>query len=147
MHTRGEEIKDWMVERNLILINNPEDPPTFYLSRRKSQSTPDLAIATEYIERDTTRHVPNQLGGNDHKPVLSIISKTSAPPVTKTPAIWDYQKVDWAKFTTQIEDGTTKFNKSSSVRETSKQLTDLIIKAAYAYIPRGRKSNYTTLLD
>ena len=136
-----------MVERNLILINNPEDPPTFYLSRRKSQSTPDLAIATKYIERDTTRHVTNQLGGNDHKPVLIIISKTSAPPVTKMPAICDYKKADWAKFTTQIEDGSTKFNKSSSVRETSKQLTDLIIKAAYAYITRGRKSNYTTLLD
>ena len=143
MDTRGEEIEDWMVERNLILINNPEDPPTFYSRRWKSQSTPDIAIATEDIERDTIRNVTNQLGGSDHKPVLIIISKTSAPPVTKMPASWNYKKADWAKFTTQIEDGTRKFNKSLSVRQATKQLTDLIIKAAYTSIPRGRRASYT----
>ena len=92
MDTRGEEIEDWMVERNLILINSPEDPPTFYSRRWKSQSTPDIAIATEDIERDSTRNVTNQLGGSDHKPVLIIISKTSAPPVTKMSASWNYKK-------------------------------------------------------
>ena len=50
MDTRGEEIEDWMVERHLILINNPEDPPTFYSRRWKSQSSLDIAIATEDIQ-------------------------------------------------------------------------------------------------
>ena len=81
-----------MVERNLILINSPEDPPTFYSRRWKSQSTPDIAIATEDIEQDTTRNVTNKLGGSDHKPVLIIISKTSAPLVTKMPASRNYRK-------------------------------------------------------
>ena len=92
MDTRGDEIEDWMAERNLILINNPEDPPTFYSRRWKSQSTLDITIAREDIERDTIRNFTNQLGGSDHKPVLIIISKTSAPPVTKMPASWNYKK-------------------------------------------------------
>ena len=46
------------------------------------------------------------------------------------PASLNYKKADWAKFTTQVEDGTTEFNKSSSVREATKQLTNPIIKAA-----------------
>ena len=53
------------------------------------------------------------------------------------------KKADWAKFTTQVEDDTTKFNKSLSVRQATKQLTDLIIKAAHTSIPRGRRANYT----
>ena len=132
-----------MVERNLILINNPEDPPTFYSRRWKSQSTPDIAIATEDIEWDTIRNATNQLGGSDHKPVLIIISKTSAPPVTKMPASWNYKKTDWVKFTTQVEDGATKFNKSLSVGQATKRLTDIIIKAVYTFIPRGRRANHT----
>ena len=51
MDTRGAEIEDWMVERNLILIINPEDPPTFYSRRWKSQSAPIIAIATEDNEQ------------------------------------------------------------------------------------------------
>ena len=65
MNTLGEEIEDWMVEINLILINNPEDPPIFYSRRWKSKSTPDIAIVTEDIEQNTIRNVTHQLGGSD----------------------------------------------------------------------------------
>ena len=60
------------------------------------------------------------------------------------PASWNYKKADWAKFTTQVEEGTTKFNKSLSVRQATKQLTDLMIKAAYF---QRKKSELHTLLD
>ena len=30
MDQRGEEIEDWMMENKLILINQPDDTPTFY---------------------------------------------------------------------------------------------------------------------
>ena len=60
------------------------------------------------------------------------------------PARWNYyKKADWAKFTTQVEDGTTQFNTCSSVKEATKQLTDLIITAAYTFIPRGKRASYT----
>ena len=35
-HRRGDEVEDWQVKNNLLLLNDPEDPPTFF-SRRRSQ--------------------------------------------------------------------------------------------------------------
>ena len=32
---RGDEVEDWQIENNLLLLNDPEDPPTFF-------SRPDL---------------------------------------------------------------------------------------------------------
>ena len=69
---RGEEIEEWQIDTKLLLINDPEDPPTFYSRRWLTTSTPDLALATENIARKTTREVLNQLGGSDHKPVLLL---------------------------------------------------------------------------
>ena len=35
-HRRGDEVEDWQIKNNLLLLHDPEDPPTF-LSRRGSQ--------------------------------------------------------------------------------------------------------------
>ena len=70
---RGEEIEEWQVDTKLLLINDPEDPSTFYSRRWLTTTTPDLALATENIARKTMREVHNQLGGSDHKPVLLSI--------------------------------------------------------------------------
>ena len=44
---RGDEVEDWQIENNMLLLNDPEDPPTFFSRRWISTSTPDLAFATE----------------------------------------------------------------------------------------------------
>ena len=76
---RGEEIEEWQIDTKLLLINDPEDPPTFYSRRWLTTTTPDLALATENIARKTTREVLNQLGGSDHKPVLLSIDLNYKP--------------------------------------------------------------------
>ena len=44
---RGDKAEDWQIESNMLLLNDPEDPPTFFLPLWISTSTPDLAFATE----------------------------------------------------------------------------------------------------
>ena len=61
---RGEE---WQDDNNLILINKPEDTPTFYSRCWHTTSTPNIAICTEDIHSITKRTVGSQLGGSDHK--------------------------------------------------------------------------------
>ena len=50
-------------------------------------STPDLAFATEDIALKTCREVDNQLGGNDHRPVIltidNLAQRREAPHFTR----------------------------------------------------------------
>ena len=45
-NARGDEIEDWQSETNMVLIDDPDDPPTFYSRRWMTTSTPDLAFAS-----------------------------------------------------------------------------------------------------
>ena len=67
---RGEEIEDWQIDQKLLLINDPDDAPTFYSRRWLTTTTPDLALATEDLAKKTTRRILDQLGGSDHRPIL-----------------------------------------------------------------------------
>ena len=54
---RGDEVEDWQIENNLQLLNDPEDPPTFFSRRWISTATPDLAFASDDISKITSRKV------------------------------------------------------------------------------------------
>ncbi|GFS18327.1 RNA-directed DNA polymerase from mobile element jockey [Elysia marginata] len=55
MDSRGGNLEDWMTENQLILINKPDDTPTFFSRSSKSLSTPDLAMATDDVHSLTER--------------------------------------------------------------------------------------------
>ena len=54
----------------MVLINDPDDPPTFYSRRLMATSTPDLAFASGNLANRIQRNVTTQLGGSNHRPVL-----------------------------------------------------------------------------
>ena len=54
----------------MVLINDPDDPPTFYSQRWMTTSTLDLAFASGNLANKIQRNVTTQLGGSDHRPVL-----------------------------------------------------------------------------
>ena len=63
------------IENWLTLMNKPDDPHTFYSRTWRTISTPDLAIATDAIQGIAERGTSSQLGGNDHRPVISSIER------------------------------------------------------------------------
>ena len=64
-----------MTRNKVILINTPYDEPT-YLSRSwNTTSTPDLAAATDNIQKVTQLEVYSQLGGSDHRPVILNVNR------------------------------------------------------------------------
>ena len=81
---RGDEAEDWQIENNMLLLNDPEDPPTFFSRRWISTSTPDLAFATEDLSRKNNRKVLSQLAGSNHRPVLLAINLQYRPSNPKT---------------------------------------------------------------
>ena len=140
---RGDEVEDWQIENNLLLLNDAEDPPTYFSRRWLTTSTPDLAFASEDISRNTERKVLNQLGGSDHKPVLLTISLHSRPAKAKTFPRWNYKKANWDKFTSLADEycKSTKVD-DYNINRAREKYTQAVLQAATESIPRGARKNY-----
>ena len=140
---RGEEVEDWQVESKLLLLNDPEDPPTFYSRRWKTTSTPDLAFATDDLSKKTTRKVLNQLGGSDHRPVKLVINLQYRPQNSKTFPRWNYKRAKWEEFS-RLTDIYTKsvMTKDQNINRLAASFSQAILKAASDTIPRGARKNY-----
>ncbi|KAK7115386.1 hypothetical protein V1264_001263 [Littorina saxatilis] len=144
LNCRGEQIEDWMIDENLILINKPDDKPTCLSRAWKTTSTPDLAIATEDIHKICDRSVADQLGGSDHLPILLKLSlQEQASPMSKKPS-WNYKKANWAKFErlTDILCQETTIDSTQDININVKRISDCILQAAQQSIPRGRRKDY-----
>ena len=140
---RGDEVEDWQIESNMLLLNDPEDPPTFFSRRWITTSTPDLAFATEDLSRKTIRKVQSQLAGSDHRPVLLAINLQYRPSNPKTFPRWNYKKADWVKFS-RLSDEYCKGVKTDdyNINKATKSFNQAILKAASETIPRGARKNY-----
>ena len=138
---RGEEIEEWQDDNNLILINKPEDTPTFYSRCWHTTSTPDIAICTEDIHSITQRKVGSQLGGSDHKPVyLNLDTKiTTASPMPR----WNYKKADWKTYSHRSSILTSNIQTyERDINKVIKEFTTGILQAAKECIPKGARKEY-----
>ena len=139
---RGEELEDWQDDNNLILINEADDPPTFFHRGWRKCSTPDLAFCSEDIHRGIKREVGTQLGGSDHKPVF-ITVESNVIPIDNPKPRWNYKKAKWSLFSIRANE-LTKDIKTQDRNENTvvKEWTQGILKAAKETIPRGARRNY-----
>lgn len=140
--SRGEDIQDWMMDNELVLINKPDDKPSYYSRAWKTTSTPDLAIATEDIQKRAVRVVHDQLGGSDHLPISIHIAdlKTTTEYCRKT-ASWNFQKADWEQYRFHAED-LCNVTSTEDINQNVKHLTAGILDAAKKSIPRGFRKDY-----
>ena len=141
MDKRGEEVEDWQDEHKLILINSPDDAPTFYSRRWKTTSTPDLAFATEDVHKEVTRTVAEQLGGSDHKPVLLSVNKH----LEESAAVprWNYRKAKWGLFRHRTNVLTKDVRvQGRDINVIVRELNGHILQAAHECIPRGARREY-----
>ena len=89
---RGDEVEDWQIDNRMLLLNDPQDPPTFFSRAWLTTTTPDLAFATGDVTSIAERHVMDQLGGSDHKPVLITLDINNKTPEPKPFPRWKLQK-------------------------------------------------------
>ena len=75
LDAKGDEIEHWIITNQMVLINRQDEPHTYHSRAWRKTSCPDLAIATDDVAKITERHVQQQLGGSDHKPVLLVIKQ------------------------------------------------------------------------
>nr|KAG5699229.1 hypothetical protein BaRGS_012750 [Batillaria attramentaria] len=139
---RGEEIEDWLIDNQMILINQPDDKPSYYSRAWKKTSTPDLAMATEDLQKQTTRVVSDQLGGSDHLPIiLHIADKKASTDHHRKHASWNFKRADWLKYQHHAED-LCNVTFTEDMNTNVKRLTESILTAAKRSISRGFRKDY-----
>ena len=140
---RGEEVEDWQIDSKTNLLNDPEDPPTFFSRRWLTTSTPDLAFATDDLSKKTARGVLSQLGGSDHRPVKLAIDLQYKPQSSKSFPRWNYKKADWDMFA-RLSDLYIKGVKPAdqNTNRSSASFNQAILRAASETIPRGARKTY-----
>ena len=142
LNVKGEEVEDWMIVNRLVLLNKPSDTPTFYSRAWCTTSSPDLAIATDDIQKIAQREVSAQLGGSDHRPVIITVQKQITRE-SKLPPSWNYKKADWDLYKTLTDSNTSSIQVSKlDVDKATTLFTDAILSAAQKSIPRGRRRDY-----
>ena len=107
-------------------------------------STPDLAIASEDIQKICDREVHTQLGGSDHLPVPLKVTLTEQTTSQKKEPNRNYKKADLSKFQdlTDMLCRELDTDNSKNINTSVQQLTDCILQAAKQAIPRGRRKDY-----
>lgn len=141
MDNRGEEVETWQDDNRLNLINQPEDPPTFYSRRWHSTSTPDLAFCTDDIHGHVQRKVTDQLGGSDHRPVLIILDRSVS--MSSSLPRWNYKKADWPLFQSVSDELCKDIRvEGRDINNIVRDFNQCILKSAQQSIPRGARKDY-----
>ena len=150
LDNKGEEVENWIISNQLILLNKPDDPPTFYSRTWRSTTRPDLAIATEDIHKISERLVCPQLGGSDHRPVTITLQERRSNTKTAPPS-WNFKKANWQLFQQTMEQSVQALNLEKDINRSVAIFNEAVLRAAKIAIPRGSRKNYkpywTTELD
>ena len=140
---RGEQVEDWQVDTRLVLLNDPDDPPSFFSRTWLTCSTPDLAFATNDLAGISTRTVLAQLGGSDHRPIRIRLNIGCKFQGASTLPRWNYKKADWERFSHLTDLYSLKINNTRENLNTKvKSMNRIILQAAKETIPRGARKNY-----
>ena len=142
MDKRGEEVEDWMVENKLILINHPDDKPSFYHRGWKTNTSPDLAMATDDLHRVTSREVGAPLGTSDHRPITLKITSAGCRNACNMRPSWNLKKANLPMFENLTDELTEGINSSNDLNHNMNKFDNAVIEAAKRSIPRGKRRNY-----
>ena len=95
---KGDDVEDWIIANQMVLINRPDEPHTYYSRAWRTTSCPEIAIATDDVTKITELCVEQQLGGSDHKPVLLVIKQDLRQAGRKLCPSWNYKRANWPEF-------------------------------------------------
>ena len=140
---KGDKVEDWIITNQMVLISCPDKPHTYYSRAWLTTSCPDIAIATGDVAKTTERHVEQQLGGSDHKPVLLVIKQDLQEAGRKLCPSWNYKRANWPEFRKKADENCrNQMMEQHHLNEKVKLFTGAILSAAKETIPRGRRRDY-----
>jgi len=133
---RGEEIEEWLAEKEQIPINYATTP-TRHNRSTGNGSSPDITLCGSKWSGKCTWSVQECIGGSDHLPILiTVQTKVHYQPVLGKKPRWRIKGVDWSKFQAAVEDATDLLDPSLPIKARVVQFTTLLTDAAKKHVGR-----------
>ena len=142
---RGEEVFDWVISFNILLLNNPDTPiPLHRFSG--SRSSPDISFAPSSPALPCSWEMLQDLG-SVHLPILLAVPLSPAYRPNERPPSFNFQKVRWNGFAFYFDSHCPSAEEYSSLSSAAALFTSLALNAAKSSIPFGRISSIFPLIS
>ena len=149
---RGDMLLDWCLSKNLHIMNdgthtrvNTRSALNKPSPASEGKSAPDVSICGTYWSSKFTWRTSEAIGSSDHDPIeITLNEKISLQPIFKGIPRWKTKGVDWAKFTSEVDEQLDKMPDHTNVHRMAKDLEDVIIQTAQKFVGtttpgKGRK--------
>ena len=135
-----------MTENYLVLINKPDDPPTYYSRSWRTTSTLDLAMGTDDVAKTCTRTIGELLGGSDHKLCILTLHRNTGSQEKKGKTRWNTKKAKWKDFKEDLEIRCKKLPfQGDNLPKKVDNFTQAVLESAQNAIPIGFRKKTTYL--
>ena len=135
----GEAVEEWALDKNLTILHNAKDQPSFNSGRWKKGYNPDLVF------------VPSRFCNNFRKTVCDLIPKSQHRPISLKPrpvvralqskprVRFNFRRANWAAFTSELEG---RIDEVHPDPDAYKQFKQLVWRVSRNNIPRGCRKSY-----
>ena len=143
----GNLIESWAESFNLLLLFDTKASPSFFSKRHKTWTNPDLTFISANMSSRSQRDVLDLFPRSGHCPIL-VRTNSNLRISTINKKRWNFRIADWKKF----ENATNRLTRDLPDPHGNKTaahtaFTNMLLSAAKASIPRGRRSNYIPCWD
>ncbi|GBN95984.1 putative RNA-directed DNA polymerase from transposon X-element, partial [Araneus ventricosus] len=132
-NARGLQIEKLMSDQNLCLLNDSSH--TFFHLPTRTFHTLDLALCSPSLVAKWNFNVDNNLYNSDHFPLILTLSSNDVI-LPKRPSRFIFDKANWQLFQ-ELAELTTEMIQLADINDAVNAVTECIIKAAEASIPKS----------
>ena len=136
--SRGEEVFNWVICSDLLLLNDPDTPNLLHHSSG-SRSSPDISFAPSSLALSCSWVMLQDLG-SDHLPILLSVPLFPVFCPNERPPSFNFQKARWDDFVSYFDSQCPSAEEYSflSLSSAAALFTSLALNAAKSSIPFGR---------
>ena len=139
---RGKEVESLCNGSNLILMQNAESKPTLLHRASGATTRPDLTMISADIVDICQVTVMDDIGGSDHRPILTTITHTTQKQTRNRTTLWNFRKANWTRYQTAALSGLKGVDETKDINTVYNQIQQAILSAARKTIPRGNRKQY-----
>ena len=142
----GKQIKDYLSSNNLMLVYNPDDPPS-YIHYNGTSTNPDLTLASPDIIHKTSRTIEED-PGSGHRVIITTVevkNKAKKNPQRNVKCSWNFKKANWEAYKKELEEKLDPAIFAHELRTpdaNSKLLCKTILQTAKRHVPKGKCLKY-----
>ena len=139
----GEAVEDWATSKNLTLLHNQKDDPSFMSARWRKGYNPDLVFISSQHVTCFEKTIGEPIPKSQHRPLIVNLRPIVRALESKYIPRFNFKKANWPTFTSELDLNITSIDASPAKYEL---FQDLVWKTAKKHIPRGCRKNHIPCL-